>query len=78
MGIDIFHGYEFGMAKPDGFVPIAVPRRSSHMVWKVRALYGSRLNQNRRDILFFVRVYPTNYVDSIGDCLGGSKPPLYI
>jgi hypothetical protein len=24
MGIDIFHGYEFGMAKPSGFVPIAI------------------------------------------------------
>jgi hypothetical protein len=24
MGIDIFHGYEFGMAKPSGFVPVAI------------------------------------------------------
>jgi hypothetical protein len=24
MGIDIFHGYGFGMAKPSGFVPAAI------------------------------------------------------
>jgi hypothetical protein len=24
MGIDIFHGYEFGTAKPSGFVPVAI------------------------------------------------------
>jgi hypothetical protein len=24
MGIDIFHGYGFGMAKPSGFVPVAI------------------------------------------------------
>jgi hypothetical protein len=26
MGIDIFHGYEFGTAKPSGFVPVAISR----------------------------------------------------
>jgi hypothetical protein len=29
MGIDIFHGYGFGMAKPSGFVPVAISRHSS-------------------------------------------------
>jgi hypothetical protein len=29
MGIDIFHGYGFGMAKPSGFVPVAIS--SSHV-----------------------------------------------
>jgi hypothetical protein len=24
MDIDIFHGYKFGMAKPNGFVPVAI------------------------------------------------------
>jgi hypothetical protein len=24
MGVNIFHGYEFGIAKPDGFVPVAI------------------------------------------------------
>jgi hypothetical protein len=24
MGVDIFHGYEFGIAKPSGFVPVAI------------------------------------------------------
>jgi hypothetical protein len=24
IGIDIFHGYGFGMAKPSGFVPVAI------------------------------------------------------
>jgi hypothetical protein len=24
MGIDIFHGYGFGTAKPSGFVPVAI------------------------------------------------------
>jgi hypothetical protein len=24
MGINIFHGYGFGIAKPDGFVPVAI------------------------------------------------------
>jgi hypothetical protein len=26
MGIDIFHGYGFGTAKPSGFVPVAISR----------------------------------------------------
>jgi ribonuclease HI len=26
MGIDIFHGYGFGMAKPSGFVLVAISR----------------------------------------------------
>jgi hypothetical protein len=26
MGIDIFHGYGFGTAKPNGFVPVAISR----------------------------------------------------
>jgi hypothetical protein len=24
MGVNIFHGYRFGIAKPDGFVPVAI------------------------------------------------------
>jgi cytochrome c biogenesis factor len=32
MGIDIFHGYGFGMAKPSGFVPVAI---SSCMPWLI-------------------------------------------
>jgi hypothetical protein len=24
MGVNIFHGYEFGIPKPDGFVPVAI------------------------------------------------------
>jgi hypothetical protein len=24
MGVNIFHGYEFGIAKPGGFVPVAI------------------------------------------------------
>ena len=27
MGIDIFHGYGFGTAKPSGFVPVAISNR---------------------------------------------------
>jgi hypothetical protein len=27
MGIDIFHGYGFGTAKPSGFVPVAISSR---------------------------------------------------
>ena len=32
MGIDIFHGYGFGTAKPSGFVPVAIstPDALSH------------------------------------------------
>jgi hypothetical protein len=26
MGVNIFHGYEFGIAKPGGFVPVAISR----------------------------------------------------
>jgi hypothetical protein len=26
MGINIFHGYRFGIAKPGGFVPVAISR----------------------------------------------------
>jgi hypothetical protein len=26
MGVNIFHGYGFGIAKPDGFVPVAISR----------------------------------------------------
>jgi hypothetical protein len=29
MGVNIFHGYEFGIAKPGGFVPVAISRRKS-------------------------------------------------
>jgi hypothetical protein len=28
MGVNIFHGYEFGIAKPGGFVPVAISRHS--------------------------------------------------
>jgi hypothetical protein len=28
MGVNIFHGYGFGIAKPDGFVPVAISRCS--------------------------------------------------
>jgi hypothetical protein len=28
MGIDIFHGYGFGTAKPSGFVPVAISIRA--------------------------------------------------
>jgi hypothetical protein len=27
MGVNIFHGYGFGIAKPDGFVPVAISNR---------------------------------------------------
>jgi hypothetical protein len=27
MGVNIFHGYKFGIAKPDGFVPVAISTR---------------------------------------------------
>jgi hypothetical protein len=27
MGVNIFHGYEFGIAKPGGFVPVAISTR---------------------------------------------------
>jgi hypothetical protein len=26
MGVNIFHGYGFGIAKPDGFIPVAISR----------------------------------------------------
>jgi hypothetical protein len=29
MGVNIFHGYEFGIAKPDGFVPVAISNGES-------------------------------------------------
>jgi hypothetical protein len=31
MGIDIFHGYEFGTAKPSGFVPVAISSTESYI-----------------------------------------------
>jgi hypothetical protein len=27
MGVNIFHGYGFGIAKPGGFVPVAISRQ---------------------------------------------------
>jgi hypothetical protein len=33
MGIDIFHGYGFGTAKPSGFVPVAISTRASHRMY---------------------------------------------
>jgi hypothetical protein len=32
MGIDIFHGYGFGTAKPSGFVPVAISKRDLDVV----------------------------------------------
>ena len=29
MGVNIFHGYGFGTAKPSGFVPVAISRRGT-------------------------------------------------
>jgi hypothetical protein len=29
MGMNIFHGYGFGTAKPSGFVPVAISRRGT-------------------------------------------------
>ena len=29
MGVNIFHGYGFGIAKPGGFVPVAISSRST-------------------------------------------------
>jgi hypothetical protein len=30
MGVNIFHGYGFGIEKPDGFVPVAISRYTGH------------------------------------------------
>jgi hypothetical protein len=36
MGIDIFHGYGFGTAKPSGFVPVAISRLEHETgAWRV-------------------------------------------
>jgi hypothetical protein len=32
MGIEIFHGYGFGTAKPSGFVPVAISSSPHHTV----------------------------------------------
>jgi hypothetical protein len=34
MGVNIFHGYEFGIAKPGGFVPVA----SLVLIWHSNGL----------------------------------------
>jgi hypothetical protein len=39
---------------------------------------GPRLDQIRRDIPFFVHVYPTKYTDSIGERLRTGPDSLYI
>jgi hypothetical protein len=33
MGIDIFHGYGFGTAKPSGFVPVAISSSAELKKW---------------------------------------------
>jgi hypothetical protein len=50
MGMDIFHGYGFGTAKPSGFVPVAIS--NSHTIdycCKIQMIIRSRepLLQNR-------------------------------
>jgi hypothetical protein len=36
MGIDIFHGYEFGTSKPSGFVPVAISKPTSDQLTNVQ------------------------------------------
>jgi hypothetical protein len=50
MGIDIFHGYGFGTAKPSGFVPVAISTSGIHEkgsvpIWQI--LQGLRLQKER-------------------------------
>jgi hypothetical protein len=33
MGSNIFHGFGFGMAKPDGFRPVAIPNTAAYVVF---------------------------------------------
>jgi hypothetical protein len=43
MGIDIFHGYGFGTAKPSGFVPVAISIQISQLeqqFWEKRWSIG--------------------------------------
>jgi hypothetical protein len=40
MGIDIFHGYGFGTAKPSGFVPVAISSATAAQRREERALPG--------------------------------------
>jgi hypothetical protein len=39
MGVNIFHGYGFGIAKPGGFVPVAISSRGDiHMHRRKRSM----------------------------------------
>jgi hypothetical protein len=39
MSINIFHGYGFGIAKPDGFVPVAISIVYKRIYFKTKNLY---------------------------------------
>jgi hypothetical protein len=43
MGIDIFHGYGFGTAKPSGFVPVAISIRE----YKLKTTWAGMLGENQ-------------------------------
>jgi hypothetical protein len=48
MGVNIFHGYGFGIAKPGGFVPIAISSQATFAlnapaIWSVGAAIWSGL-----------------------------------
>jgi hypothetical protein len=39
MSMNIFHGYGFGIAKPDGFVPVAISIVYKRIYFKTKNLY---------------------------------------
>jgi hypothetical protein len=47
MGIDIFHGYGFGTAKPSGFVPVAISsnlkKQGNEGTWKIVMGHEARM-----------------------------------
>jgi hypothetical protein len=48
MGIDIFHGYGFGRAKPSGFVPVAISSEAATCMRKAPKDYNFGLIWLRR------------------------------
>jgi hypothetical protein len=48
MGIDIFHGYGFGTAKPSGFVPVVISRQACYLRPRKREL-SQRIRKDKVD-----------------------------
>jgi hypothetical protein len=56
MGIDIFHGYGFGTAKPSGFVPVAISsynfRGQANISTEIRPIHHVHPLKSRRQNLY--------------------------